>query len=905
MNRKAKLAAGIVIAAVVLVLGITLGITVPLSKAGAQPIIVTDEQSLVEAFSEQRDKPIVLGCDITVSGDLELAHMNDFDLYGSTLTVSGDIRIGSDADDGEYFFGGDGDAEDGMDEGTIVADNIIVNAPNAHIEWYERVSAKKLDVKTASNSLVFNGTFVSADGRPASDADITLSGGKLIVGSAASNVTYKVSIPATVSGAGVVSVYNETTGENAVVDIVTARSVTVGGSVSVTAEADATDVTVSTAENADVVLGGGTFAGVDGSASSVTVNAGATVSGNVVAGGNVTVNGTVSGTITEGETTYKTVSDFDGLVAALEAGVPTIRFGQDMTMTKEDIATLNGYLDDENGSATLDLCDHVLLLGAKSAAESDDATVRVSNGFSLRIINGTLNAYNCHNLYYANTCFIANAGSSVIFEGLTIDATGTLLMPVGANASVVMKNSEAVVSGYYGIGTNAASADNYGVNITIEGSELTVVRDDGDTTGIMLNVTNNLTIKDGTVSAQRQGVFLRAGNATITNSNISADLVLTGYLQYNTDMSAWKSGNNVAQGALVVGNNLNSDYLADAVVTITGGNLTCTTEVSALKPYTSALVAAQAEGAYKTNITLDGVDITGNVVNYDNNSSISGLPGGTVVTTYVGTAEELSSTLSAGGAAVLVSDLVLSETVTIDEGVTAVLDLNGYKIESRFDGYVIVNNGTLTINDSSEDESGIICNTSTEAENLQPHFILRNYGTITVNGGTFGDTDTDRTNDNTLNWGAALINMEGGKAVLNGGYFTCGDNYWAGKPNGSANYSYAVRSYGELTINYATVYGKMNGGVAADGGETIINDGDFSVSGSKSYYVAVTSSDTSSTIAINGGTFTKTGGYGDILGGFSGMPSWDASEDLEGNGYYVTGGTFIKDGKTVEFTAQQ
>lgn len=297
MNRKAKLAAGIVIAAVILVLGITLGVTVSLSKADAQPIIVTDEQSLVEAFSARRDKTIVLGCDITVSGDLELAHMNDFDLYGSTLTVNGDIRIGDDADDGEYFFGGDGDAEDGMDEGTIVAENIIVNAPNAHIEWYERVSAKKLDVKTASNSFVFNGTFVSSDGRPASDADITLSGGKLIVGSAASNVTYRVSIPATADGAGVVSVYNETTGENVVVDIVTAKSVTVGGSVKVTAEADATDVTVNTEESAEVVLVGGTFAGVEGSASSVTVNAGATVSGNVVVGGNVTVNGSVTGEV--------------------------------------------------------------------------------------------------------------------------------------------------------------------------------------------------------------------------------------------------------------------------------------------------------------------------------------------------------------------------------------------------------------------------------------------------------------------------------------------------------------------------------------------------------------------------------------------------------------------------------
>lgn len=67
----------------------------------------------------------------------------------------------------------------------------------------------------------------------------------------------------------------------------------------------------------------------------------------------------------------------------------------------------------------------------------------------------------------------------------------------------------------------------------------------------------------------------------------------------------------------------------------------------------------------------------------------------------------------------------------------------------------------------------------------------------------------------------------------------------------------------------------------------------------------MTNSGTSSTITINGGKFTKTGGNGDILGGFSGMPSWDASEDLEENGYYITGGTFIKDGVTVEFTGQQ
>lgn len=906
MNRKAKLAAGIVIAAVVLVLGITLGVTVSLSKADAQPIIVTDEQSLVEAFSARRDKTIVLGCDITVSGDLELAHMNDFDLYGSTLTVNGDIRIGDDADDGEYFFGGDGDTEDGVPAGTLIAENITVNAPNAHIDWYENLSADSLTVTTAENSFVFRGTWIDGNGDAAkSSVAITLRGGNLVIGSDADNVTYNVTVA---SGADSARVENAVTGENSFVVISASSSVKVAGSVSVSAASGAENVAVDTEDGADVTLTDGTFGSVTGSAANVTINAGVTVSGNVSAD-KVTNNGTVNGIITDGETTYICVTDYSGLIAALESDVPVVKFNSDITIeNKSDIAVLNGYFDDANGSVTLDLCGNIFTLGALNAAESDDASVGASNGFELRIINGTLNAYNCHNMYQANACFAAAADSAVTLEDLKINATGSLMMPTGYGASVALINSEATVSGYYGIATNAGDADNYGVSITVTNSNLKVERDDGDTTGILLNVTNTLTITDSTVSAQRQGVFLRAGNATITNSHISADLVLTNYIKYNTDMSKWTSGNNVAQGALVVGNNRNNAYLADAVVTMTGGSLTCTTEVSALKLYTSALVAAQSDGtdAHETNITLSDVDITGNVVNYDNRSSIIGLPSDVeTITSYADTAEKLTAALTGGGTVILTNDIILTDSITVKEGITAILDLNGYKIESRCDGYLLVNEGTLTVNDSSDDKSGIVCNTSEADDNLMSHFILRNSGMLTVNGGTFGDTDTDRTNDNTLNWGAALINLENGTAVLNGGYFTCGDNYWAGKPNGSANYSYAVRSYGELTINDATVYGKMNGGVAADAGEIIINGGDFSVSGSRSYYVAVTSSGTSSTITINGGTFTKTGGYGDILGGFSGMPSWDASEDLEGNGYYVTGGTFIKDGVTVEFTAQQ
>lgn len=255
----------------------------------------------------------------------------------------------------------------------------------------------------------------------------------------------------------------------------------------------------------------------------------------------------------------------------------------------------------------------------------------------------------------------------------------------------------------------------------------------------------------------------------------------------------------------------------------------------------------------------------------------------------VSTADELIAALKTGGFVTLTDNIAVADQLVIDEKTSVQLDLAGKTLNSSFGGWTVVNNGTLTIDDSTG--NGTICNTSTEAGD-STHFILRNHGTMIVNGGTFGDTDTDRTNANTSNWGAAVMNVEG-STTINGGYFTCGDNYWSGKPAG-ANYSYAIRNYGgTMTINDGTVYGKMNGGIAADNGEIIINGGDFSLDGG--YYVLVTGK---GTITVNDGVFTKTGNDR-LLGGFSGMPSWDATEDLAGNGYTVNGGTFIVEGQTV------
>lgn len=113
-------------------------------------------------------------------------------------------------------------------------------------------------------------------------------------------------------------------------------------------------------------------------------------------------------------------------------------------------------------------------------------------------------------------------------------------------------------------------------------------------------------------------------------------------------------------------------------------------------------------------------------------------------------------------------------------------------------------------------------------------------------------------------------------------------------------YSYAIRSQGDLTINSATVYGAMNGGIAADAGTVVINDVTVSVTGAKSYYTLVTDA---GTITVNGGKFVKTGTTGALFGGFNGMPSWSVSGlvALTSNGYTINGGIYTYNGKTYTY----
>lgn len=200
----------------------------------------------------------------------------------------------------------------------------------------------------------------------------------------------------------------------------------------------------------------------------------------------------------------------------------------------------------------------------------------------------------------------------------------------------------------------------------------------------------------------------------------------------------------------------------------------------------------------------------------------------------------------------VIKDVVdLGTTGLTISGKDVTLDLNGKTITGTVNGKLvaIVKGASATIIDSSNSSTGRIYNTDISA---QGHDAVANYGTLTIEGGEFGNPDKQR--------GAGFRNY--GTATINGGVFH-------GKPNsGNEGWAYAIindvttgYTKPKMTINKATVNGKMNGGIAINGGTVVINE-EVSVSVDNPdsdytgyYAIYLCNEDAQITLTVNGGTF--------------------------------------------------
>ena len=214
----------------------------------------------------------------------------------------------------------------------------------------------------------------------------------------------------------------------------------------------------------------------------------------------------------------------------------------------------------------------------------------------------------------------------------------------------------------------------------------------------------------------------------------------------------------------------------------------------------------------------------------------------------------------------------------------------------------ILINGECTINDSSESGTGRLCNVLTTDTNRNAHTLLHvtESGKLTINGGTFGDLDTNKTNDNKANLGPTILN-EGGKVVINNGHFTNHDGFWKNIENKNA-WSYVIcNNNGEITINNCDLYGQVIGGITSEGekAHVTIKGGNFSASHKDLVYLLATQEN--GKITITNGTFNYNKEKGQLMGAFNSKPKWNGQSEFEKYGFTITGGTFIQNGEEKDY----
>ena len=164
----------------------------------------------------------------------------------------------------------------------------------------------------------------------------------------------------------------------------------------------------------------------------------------------------------------------------------------------------------------------------------------------------------------------------------------------------------------------------------------------------------------------------------------------------------------------------------------------------------------------------------------------------------------------------LTADITLEQRVHIVAGKTVTLDLNGHTLQRNQEGYhwyfmVIHNYGTLTINDSSGNNSGRI----TGGHAYGGGGIYCEPGSkLTFNGGTIIGNSVRNDPDGGAGWGGGVLVNDNAEATFNGGMILGN-----GAPLGGGIYNFGTLTIGNIVIS---------GNTGNDGG-AIFNRGTLNI----------------------------------------------------------------------------
>lgn len=496
----------------------------------------------------------------------------------------------------------------------------------------------------------------------------------------------------------------------------------------------------------------------------------------------------------------------------------------DGVITLEENTTISDF-PEIDGSLTIDLNQHTLTYTA--------GTVSISGGDTLTIKNGTVIAKQVAELDSINkgssALFSVGAESSITIDGAVVDTTGSALFPLGTAASVTV-NDSTIFCGVYAVGTNASSAANGGVIITLTNSNFITGYgwDDsnGDSCPVMINVPGELNMSGCTVVGTRQAVLVRGGSANIegcdirvaaTNdqSNLPEGVILPegagcalfsngdDYLSGN-----WSSGNEVPAAALVVGNRVaeSGPYNYPCIVEVAN------TTVSASEGRTSTYIYSMNEAGREVSLVAGEKTDLGTVATSPGNEVAYGTAVASINGTNYSSLDTAIALAGENDTVTLVDDTATD--VVIPAGKTLTLDLNGHTITS-VSNHTIVNNGALTIADSSGNDSGTI----DSVVHAKAAVVNSTGATLTISGGTFTrsmETVDPVDEGQSANSWYTIVNL-GTIQEISGGVFRTGD----GTPATLGNRSSLIRN-GDGT-NVGTIV-SITGGTFTSAANVIKNE---------------------------------------------------------------------------------
>lgn len=231
-------------------------------------------------------------------------------------------------------------------------------------------------------------------------------------------------------------------------------------------------------------------------------------------------------------------SDTDVIEAAIMDGMPVVLSAD----AKVDSAAL------DRAGADIDLNGQELKIGGTTP-------IVLNSSKSISLKDGTLVLENQNS---RRVGIAICEGGNLELNDVNMTATDvSMVVDKGTNkATVDIIDSVITSTDNYILSTNAGNPET-GADVVINIKNSTLIAQNSDSTAVLMNVPGTLNIEDSHLEANRQGLIVRCGNATVNNSTVKSN-VTTDMIQQNSwdyyDNNKWGSGNEVPVAAVVVGN---------------------------------------------------------------------------------------------------------------------------------------------------------------------------------------------------------------------------------------------------------------------------------------------------------------------------------------------------------------